>query len=240
METMEMQHQVMGYDRSTLFSPDGRLLQVEYAQKTIRLGSASIGLACKDGVVIIADRRSKDVLITAESAMKIYEVDEHIIASASGILSDARILIERAQLISQQHRVTYDSAIDVESVIKEIADLKQQFTQYGGTRPFGVAILIAGITGKKPKIYSSDVTGSYFSYKATAIGEQDEKIKEILRKKYDENIDIESGIKLSLDIFKEILGKNFSVDRFDVGYIKTEDIKIKKISGDALKKYIKS
>ena len=155
---MEMQHQVMGYDRSTLFSPDGRLLQVEYAQKTIRLGSASIGIVCKDGVVIVADRRTKDVLIMPDSAMKVYEIDEHIIASASGILSDARILIERAQLIAQQNKITYDYKIDVESVIKEIADVKQQFTQYGGTRPFGVAILIAGISGKKPRVYSSDVT----------------------------------------------------------------------------------
>ena len=239
METMEMQHQVMGYDRSTLFSPDGRLLQVEYAQKTIRLGAASIGIACKDGVVIVADRRTKDVLITAESAMKVYEVDDHIIASASGILSDARILIEKAQLISQQHRVTYDSPIDVESVIKEIADLKQQFTQYGGTRPFGVAILLGGISNKKSRVYSSDVTGNYFAYKATAIGEQDEKIKELLRKSYHDNMDIEEGIKLSLEIFKEVLGKNFSLDRFDVGYIKIDEVRIKKLTGDALKKYTK-
>ena len=236
---MEMQHQVMGYDRSTLFSPDGRLLQVEYAQKTIRLGSASIGIVCKDGVVIVADRRTKDVLIMPDSAMKVYEIDEHIIASASGILSDARILIERAQLIAQQNKITYDSKIDVESVIKEIADVKQQFTQYGGTRPFGVAILIAGISGKKPRVYSSDVTGNYFAYKATAIGEQDEKIKEMLRKRYDENMTVEDGIKTALEIFKEILGKNFSLDRFDVGYIKTEEIKIKKLSGDTLKKYVK-
>lgn len=236
---MEMQHQVMGYDRGNLFSPDGRLLQVEYAQKTIRLGSASIGIVCKEGIVIVADKRNKDALITNESSSKIYDIDDHVIASAAGILSDARILIERAQLISQQHKVTYDSPIDVESVIKEIADLKQQFTQYGGTRPFGVAILIGGISGKQPKIYSSDVTGNYFSYKATAIGESDEKIKELLRKKYKDEINIEEGIKLSLEIFKEILGKNFSLERFDVGYIKVEEMKIKKLSGDNLKKYLK-
>jgi len=234
-----MQHQAMGYDRSTLFSPDGRLLQVEYAQKTIRLGSASIGIVCKDGAVIVADRRTKDILITAESSSKIYEVDDHIMASAAGILSDARILIERAQLISQQHRVTYDTAIDVESVIKEIADIKQQFTQYGGTRPFGVAILIAGVSNNKAKVFSSDVTGNYFSYKATAIGENDEKIKEILRKKYDDNLSVEDGIRLALETFKEILGKNFALDRFDVGYVKMDEGKIKKLSGDALKKYIK-
>ena len=135
----EIQHQVMGYDRTaTMFSPDGHLLQVEYAEKTVRLGSSSIGIICKDGVVIISDRRVNDKLIKAESANKLYEIDEHIIASAAGILSDARILIEKARLISQQNRITYDSPIDVEEVIREIANTKQFFTQFGGARTFGV------------------------------------------------------------------------------------------------------
>ena len=137
----DMQNQVMGYDRAaTMFSPDGHLLQVEYAEKTVRLGSASIGFKCKDGVVIISDKRIKDVLIETSSANKIYEIDHHIIASAAGIMSDARVLVERSQLISQQHKVTYDSDIEVESIIKEISNLKQAFTQYWGARPFGVRV----------------------------------------------------------------------------------------------------
>ena len=129
---VDMQHQMMGYDRAaTMFSPEGHILQVEYAEKTVRLGSASIGIVCKDGVVIVADKRIKDKLIIAESANKVYEIDEHIMASAAGILSDARLLVERAQLIAQQHRVTYDSAIDIESANKEIANIMQAFTQIG-------------------------------------------------------------------------------------------------------------
>jgi len=236
---MEMQHQVMGYDRTaTMFSPDGHLLQVEYAEKTVRLGSASIGMISSDGVVIMADRRVKDTLIQPESANKIYEIDEHIAATASGILSDARVLIERAQLISQQHRVTYDSPIDVESIIKEIANLKQAFTQYGGARPFGVSILVVGIANKHKKLYVSDVTGNYFSYKAIAIGENDEKIKESLRKEYNEKMSSEECLKLGFKIFKEILGKNFDINRFDIGIIGI-DGKIKRMHGDLLKKYLK-
>jgi len=236
---MEMQHQVMGYDRTaTMFSPDGHLLQVEYAEKTVRLGSASIGMISSDGVVIMADRRVKDTLIQPESANKIYEIDEHIAATASGILSDARVLIERAQLISQQHRVTYDSPIDVESIIKEIANLKQAFTQYGGARPFGVSILVGGIANKHKKLYVSDVTGNYFSYKAIAIGENDEKIKESLRKEYNEKMSSEECLKLGFKIFKEILGKNFDINRFDIGIIGI-DGKIKRMHGDLLKKYLK-
>src|SRR3989344_3252680 len=107
----EMQHQAMGYDRAaTMFSPDGHLLQVEYAEKTVKLGSNSVGLVCKDGVVLIADRRIRDKLIAPESTNKIFEVDEHIVLTAAGLLSDARILVDNAQVLSQQNRVTYSSA----------------------------------------------------------------------------------------------------------------------------------
>ena len=237
---MDMQHQVMGYDRAaTMFSPDGHLLQVEYAEKTVRLGSASIGIVCKDGVIIAADRRVRDKLISSESANKVYEIDEHIAASAAGILSDARVLVEKSQVLAQQHRVTYDSPIDTETIIKEIANTKQMFTQYSGARPFGVSILIAGINAK-PHLYVSDVTGNYFAYKAAAIGENDERIREILRKEYDDSITIEAGIKLALKIFKELLGKNFDIVRFDVGYIELTEKKLKRIGGEQLKKYLKS
>ena len=239
MEIPDMQHQVMGYDRSaTMFSPDGHILQVEYAEKTVRLGSASIGMVCKDGIVIIADKRIKDKLIVEESANKVYEIDEHIAATAAGILSDARILVERSQVIAQQHRVTYDSPIDTETIIKETADIMQSLTQYPGARPFGVAIMIGGVNSET-KLYISDVTGNYVAYKATAIGENDEKIKEQLRIKYKEDLSIEEGIKLSLKIFKEILGKNFNVERFDVGIISIKDKKLKRLNGEQLKKYSK-
>lgn len=235
----DMQHQMMGYDRAaTMFSPDGHILQVEYAERTVRLGSASIGIVCKDGVVIVADKRVKDNLVVSKSANKIAEIDGHIAASAAGILSDARILVERAQLIAQQHRVTYDSPIDVESVIREIANLMQAFTQYPGARPFGLSLLVAGMNAEK-KVFISDVTGNYISYKATAIGENDEKIKEQLRKRYREDMMIDDAIRLCLKIFREILGKNFSIDRFEVGFIRDAEKKLKILDGEQLKKYAK-
>src|SRR3989338_6610312 len=113
---------------------------------------------------------------------KIFEIDEHIVATAAGILSDARMLVEHAQVLAQQNRVTYDSHIEPLSVIKSLADKKQMFTQYGGVRPFGVAILLGGVNKKQAHLYTSDVTGNFLAYKANAIGEHDEKIKEILRK----------------------------------------------------------
>jgi proteasome alpha subunit len=228
----EMQHQAMGYDRAaTMFAPDGHILQVEYAEKTIRLGSASIGMVCKDGVIIVSDKRIKDKLIKEESS-KIYEIDEHIMAVAAGIISDARVLIEKARILSQQHRITYDSASHAESIVKEIADIKQQFTQYGGARPFGVALMIAGMNDT-PELFTTDVSGNYTSYKANAIGEGDEKIKEKLREKYNENLSTKEAVKLALDIFKEIQGENFNEDRFEIGVI-GENKKIKRMSSKEL------
>ncbi len=236
----EMQHQAMGYDRAaTMFSPDGHLLQVEYAEKTVKLGSGSIGLVCKEGVVIVADKRIRDKLIAPESAAKVFEIDTHIIATAAGMLSDARMLIDQAQVFAQQNRVTYDSPVEPLSVIRMLADTKQKFTQYGGARPFGVALLLAGVNKNKAHLYTSDVTGNFFAYKANAIGEYDEQIREKLREEYKEGISIDEGISLGLRIFKDMLGKNFDIERFDVAYIKIEDEQLVRVVGEELKKFFK-
>jgi proteasome alpha subunit len=233
---MDMQHQAMGYDRTaTMFSPEGHLLQVEYAEKTVRLGSASIGMVCSDGVLIMADKRVEDKLVVKESASKISEIDSHIIASSAGILSDARILIEKAQVLAQQHRVTYNSPIEPELIIKDIANTKQQFTQYGGARPFGVSMMIAGINGKKTEVFVSDITGNYFSYYANAIGENDDRIKEELKEKYKQGMTIKQGVKLALEIFEKIQGNKFNLKRFELVYIDKESVKIKKLEGESIK-----
>ncbi len=237
---MDIQHQAMGYDRTaTMFSPEGTILQVEYAQKTVRLGSASIGMVCSDGVFILADKRFEDSLIAQKSATKIYEIDSHIIASAAGIVSDARVLIERTQVLSQQHKVTYDTPIEPELVIKEIANIMQQSTQYGGARPFGVSILVAGINEKKPELYTSDITGNYLLYRANAIGESEEKIKEKLRESYKPGLTIKKGAKLALDILKKVQEKKFDVKRYELAYIKNQDIKLKRVEGEELKDFVK-
>lgn len=237
---LDMQQQAMGYDRTaTMFSPQGHLLQVEYAEKAVRLGSSSIGMTCVDGVFIIADLRIEDKLIVPTSANKIYEIDSHLMSSVAGILSDARVLIERAQVLAQQHRVTYDSPIEPELIIKDISNLKQQFSQYGGARPFGVSLMVAGINNKKPELYTSDVTGNYTAYYANAIGEKDDKIKEKLREKYNSNLTIKKGVKLALDILKELEEKKFSLSKFELCYINNEDGKLKRLHGDQLQEFVK-
>lgn len=229
----DIQHQQMGYDRAaTMFAPDGHILQVEYAEKTIRLGSASIGIICKDCVVIVSDRRKRDSLVLNESANKINEVDEHIICVSAGISSDARVLVDKARLLAQQHRITYDSEPSTESIVRDIADVKQQFTQYGGARPFAVSMMFAGINGE-PVLYTTEVAGNYLKYKANAVGENDEKIRKLLREKYKEGLTAKEGLKLALDIFREVHGDEFDIERFDAGILSKKEgrAEIRKLSG---------
>ncbi|VVB80677.1 Proteasome subunit alpha [uncultured archaeon] len=228
----DMQHQAMGYDRAAqTFSPEGRILQVEYADKTVRLGSASIGMVCKDGVILVSDKRQKDKLVVESSTNKIAEIDEHIMTVAAGIVSDARVLIDKARVIAQQHRVTYDSEITVESTTKEVADIKQQFTQYGGARPYGVSLMIAGFDSS-PRLFTTDVFGSYWEYKANAIGENDEKMKDRLRQEYKSDMTCEDGIKLALKIFKEVEAENFEKSRLDIGIMKSDKKLVRKKGSD--------
>jgi len=232
-----MPHQLMGYDRAiTMFSPDGRLLQVEYAKKTVRQGSTAIGMVCSDGVLLVADKRIVDSLVVPESVEKIWQIDDHIGAAASGILSDARVLIDRAQLRAQQNRVTYDTEIDTSSIVKDICDLKQICTQSGGLRPFGVSVLIAGIDDNIPRLYETDPIGIFFQYRATAIGEGEIEVEEILHNEYKPELTIEDGLKLSLKALKKVLGENFNVERIDAAYITIADKKFRRLTKQRIEK----
>ncbi len=239
-QSSSMQHQMMGYDRSsTMFSPDGRLLQVEYAKKAVKQGTASIGLVCKDGVVLLADKRVVEQLVIPASIEKVFQVDDHIGVSSTGFLMDARVLVERAQTIAQQHRVTYDGPIDILTLVKDVANLKQSFTQYGGARPFGVSLLFASVDDGVPSLYMTDVTGIFFQYKATAIGEFDAQLKEILEKRYKESMTCEQGVKLAMDAFKEVLAKDFDVSRLDGAFVSVQTGQFTRLPLEQLRKLSK-
>lgn len=235
-----MPHQLMGYDRAiTMFSPEGRLLQVEYAKKTVKQGATAIGMVCQDGIVLVTDKRLIDKLIVPEATEKIFQIDDHIGTTAAGILSDARVLIERAQLKAQQHKVTYDSPIDVLTVVKDVSDLKQMCTQSGGLRPFGVSLLIAGVDEDgEARLFETDPTGIYFQYKAKAIGEGETEVEEILHKKYKEDMTVEDGLKLAVKSLVKSIGENFTADRLDVVTIKKEDRQYKKLSKQEVEKVL--
>ena len=233
-----MTHQMMGYDRASMFSPDGRLFQVEYAKKTVKQGTAVMGLVCNDGVVLVADRRITDKLIVPSSVEKVYQIDDHIADAACGIMSDGRILVEKSQLLAQQHRVTYDESMDIKSLVREVSNIKQSFTQYGGARPFGVSLLFAGVDDSA-RLFMTDPTGINWVYKATAIGEYEEELKSILSAQYSETMSVEEGIKLAVNALKQVLGKDFNSSRLDGSYIKLTGKRFHRLNKDDFKKALR-
>ncbi len=232
----EMSHQMMGYDRaSTMFSPDGRLLQVEYAREAVKQGSTAVGIVCKDGVLLVADKRVVDKMMIADSVEKIFQVDEHIGATATGFVMDGRVLIEKAQVTAQEHRITYGVPIDTLELIKEICDVKQFYTQYGGARPFGVSILFIGIDNDEPVLFVTDPTGIYFQYKATAVGEGEMEAKEVINKEYKESMTIDDGVKLAIKALRKVLGKDFDLKRIDGAYIPSDSKQFMRLDKKKLK-----
>ena len=231
----------MGYDRSiTMFSPDGRLLQVEYAKKTVKQGSTAIGIVCKDGVVLVTDKRITSKLMVSETIEKTFKIDNHIAVTAAGIISDARVLVDRSQLKAQQHAVTYDTNIDVLTIVKDICDLKQVCTQSAGLRPFGVSMLVAGVDDDgEVRLFLTEPYGIYFQYKAAVIGEGEGEIDPILQKKYKANMSMQDGIKLGLDAMKSFLGTSFNTERVDVVYVGVDKKRFTKMSADEIKKLVK-
>lgn len=230
----------MGYDRAiTMFSPDGRLLQVEYAKKTVRQGSTAIGMVCADGVLLVADKRIVDPLVIPDKVEKVFQVDDHIASTASGILSDARVLIERSQLKAQQHKVQYDTPIDVISVVKDACSLMQMCTQSGGLRPFGVSLLLAGVDSEGPVLFETDPTGIYFQFRATAIGEGEPEIEEILEKEFKDTMTIEEGLKLAVSALNRVVDKGFNADRVEAAYVKKDQKQFTKVPKDKIERLLK-
>lgn len=234
-----MPHQIMGYDRViTMFSPAGELLQVEYAAKTVKRGSSAIGMVCRDGVIFVADKRLIEKLILAESVEKIYKIDDHVGATASGILSDARVLIERAQIKAQQHKITYDTPVDIITLVKDVSSLMQICTQSAGLRPFGVGLIIGGVDDS-PKIFQTDPTGIFYQYKAAVIGEKEKEIKEIIEKEYKDDMTINEGLKLCIYALQKALGKEFFIERIDAAKVSSVDKKFVKLTKEEILKIFK-
>lgn len=188
-----------GYDRAiTVFSPDGRLYQVEYAIETVRRGTLAIGVKSKDGIVLAVEEKPRK-LQNSEITQKIFQVDDHIGVAAAGYIPDARSQVDNARFFSQSNRMIYDEPIEVESVAKHLADQCQQFTQYAGVRPFGVALIIAGIDKSGSTIFLTDPSGTYISYDAVAIGAGSDQVTEYLEKYYKKDLPFEDAAALAIE-----------------------------------------
>ena len=228
----------MGYDRAiTVFSPDGRLFQVEYAREAVKRGTTSLGMKFKEGVLLAVDKRITSKLIEPKSIEKIFQVDENIGIATSGLVADARVLVDRARIEAQVNRVTYGEPIDVELLVKKICDFKQLYTQHGGVRPFGISLLVAGVN-EYPRLFETDPSGAMIEYKATAIGSGRNIAMEIFEKKYREDLNKEEAIKLALEILYEVTEGKLTKETVEIAIIDAESKTFYRLSAEELEKYI--
>lgn len=157
----------------------------------------------KDGVVLIVDKRIASRLMEPKSIEKIFQIDRHIGCATSGLVADARILVDQARVIAQISKITYDEEMSVEALVKRVCDYKQNYTQYGGVRPFGTALLVAGVDEQGEHLFETDPSGALVSYKAGSIGAGRNVVMEVFEEQYAENMDMEDAIVLGLKALKK-------------------------------------
>lgn len=225
-----------GYDRAiTIFSPDGRLYQVEYAIETVRRGAIAVGVKSKDGVVIAVEEKPRKLQIS-ESAHKIFQIDEHIGFAAAGYIPDARSQADAARFFAQSNRMIYDEAVDVESVAKHLADQCQQFTQFGGARPFGVALIIGGVDSQN-SLFLTDPSGTYIAYDAVAIGAGSDQANDFLEKNYKHDMSLEDASALATACIYLASDQKEGTDHIKMSHIKTATKQFEKVTRQQIINY---
>ena len=230
---------MMGYDRSTaMFSPDGRLFQVEYALEAAKRGWTMVGVRARDGVVIVAEKKKTSPLIDIEQLEKVYMVDEHIGAGFVGFGSDGRVLIDYARQLAIQYKFIYGEKIPVEYLTRQICDLMQLYTQHGGVRPFGVTLLIVGVDESGPKLFVAEPSGQYMSYKAHGLGQGGGQAIEILQREYRDDIDVESAILLGIRAVASVMEGKPTPETLEVGVADTRTGRFRKLTKEELLKYL--
>ncbi len=213
-----MQPGQMAYDRAiTVFSPDGRLFQVEYAREAVRRGATTAGVVYQNGVVLVADRRIPNPKLAEPASLeKIHQIDEHAACATAGLVADARVLVEYARLTAQINRVTYAEPIPVELLVRRICDYKQQYTQFGGVRPFGTALLVGGYDDDGIHLFETEPSGSLTSFKATSTGGNKGPVMELFEQKYKPGMDRDSAIVLALEGLRQALDEGANLSQVEV------------------------
>ena len=213
-----MQPGQMAYDRGiTVFSPDGRLFQVEYAREAVKKGSTTIGLKYEGGVALIVDRRSSSRLLEPKSTEKIHEIDDYIGCTTSGLVADARILVDEARKDAQIHRVNFGENISVEMLVKKVCDYKQNYTQYGGVRPFGTALLVAGTDDLGVHLFETDPSGALVAYKATGIGSGRAAVMDVFEKDFKDGMPFEEAAQLGLRALEAAIEEKPKAESVEIG-----------------------
>ena len=228
-----------GYDRAiTVFSPDGRLFQVEYAREAVKRGTTSIGIKCSEGIVLAVDKRTTSNLVEATSIEKIFKIDEHIGAATSGLVADARALVERARVEAQINKITYSEPIRVDSLSKKLCDMLQMYTQNGGVRPFGSALIIGGVYDGSCKLFETDPSGALIEYKATAIGSGRSAAMDIFEDQYKDDMNLNDAIKIALTAINEATEHETTANNVEIAVIKCDEEIYTKLSQEEVQTFI--
>ena len=220
----------------TMYSPDGRIYQVEYAIETVKRGTLAIGISTKEGVIMAVEEKPR-TLQTKNITQKIFQVDYHIGIAAAGYIPDARVQVDGARFFSQGNRMTYDESVEVATVAKHLADQAHQFTQYGGVRPNGVAMIIAGVDQKGESIYITDPSGTYVQYSAIAIGSGSDDVNTFLEKYYNKDMNLEDAASLAIAAINLKTEQKEGVNHVKMAKISTESKIFEKISEEDVLKY---
>ncbi len=227
------------YDRAiTVFSPDGRLFQVEYAMELVNRGATIMGIQCTDGVVL-GSEENIEPLEEAEYSWKIFKVDEHVGAAIVGLSSDARVLIDQARIYAQSNKLTYDEPIDVEVVTKRICDIQQMYTQHSGVRPFGVSLIFGGVDKTGAHVFGTHPSGTYRGYKATALGAGRETVLAVLKEEYRKDLNLEESTKLTVKCLMKALDARQLPPRIKIAVIPTATQQLQMLADEKVESYIK-
>ena len=226
------------YDEAiTIFSPEGRIYQVEYALELVKRGAPVAGVAVKEGVVLTAVEILTSALEDPRFSKKLFELDTHLATVIAGLSPDARVLVREARLACQGHRMTYDEPISVEGLVSSVGELLQQYTQNGGIRPFGVSMIVAGIDVTGPRLITTDPSGSYRGFKAAALGMNTEKGRELLEKKYRVDMTLEEATSLAIEAVKQAYANGLKAENIHVAVIPTETNQYRRLSNEEILKY---
>jgi proteasome alpha subunit len=227
-----------GYDRAiTIFSPDGRLYQVEYALETVRRGGLAVGVRTKEGVVMAVEEKGRK-LQSDDSVTKMFQIDDHLGAVGAGYIPDARIQVDSARVMAQSNRLIYDEPVDVEAVAKRIADMNQQYTQYAGVRPFGVSLIIAGVDETNgPVVYLAEPTGTYSGFHAIAIGQGSDQVNDYLEKNYAMDISLDAAITLAIECIYLVSEDKTGTAHIKVAVLDTETKKMRRLTEQEVAKH---
>ena len=233
-----MQPGQMAYDRAiTVFSPDGRLFQVEYARVAVTRGTTTAGLKFKDGIVLMADKKIASKLMEASSVEKIFQIDEHVGCATSGLVADARVLVDYARIVSQINKVTYDEKISIDLLVKKICDYKQNYTQYGGVRPFGTALLVAGVDSQGNHLFETDPSGALVSYKAGSIGSGRNTVMELFEERFEVDMPMDTAILLGLEGLSKSTEDKLDEEAVEIGIVRKGE-KFKRFTKEEVASYL--